>query len=233
MRTFAFVKTKAMYKNITYPDIKQQPEVVNYVKQADRVLEAIGYTEHGLAHVTRVAVVAGQLLEDLGYPSRECEMARIAGFMHDIGNVVNRADHAQTGAIMAFRILDKLGMDPEDVALVISAIGHHDDGTAFPVNAVAAAVILADKSDVRRTRVRKVSEVAHDIHDRVNYAVTENGTQLFAQEKKFRLSLTIDTAISPTIEYFEIFLHRMTLCRSAAQALGLHFELVINGAVLS
>ena len=222
-----------MYKNITFQDIKQLPEVVTYIKRADLTLKAIGYTEHGLAHVTRVATVAGKLLEDLGYPDNVCEMARIAGFMHDIGNVVNRADHAQSGAIMAFRILDKLGMAPDDVALVISAIGHHDDGTAFPVNEVAAAVILADKSDVRRTRVRKVSEVAHDIHDRVNYAVTENGTRLLAEEKKFRLELTIDTSISPTIEYFEIFLHRMTLCRSAAQYLGLHFELVINGSVLS
>lgn len=218
---------------ITYPLIKGTPEVVTYIKRADRSLKAIGYTEHGLAHVTRVAVVAGQLLEDLGYSERDAELARIAGFMHDIGNVVNRVDHAQSGAIMAFRILDKMGMSAEEVSVVISAIGHHDDHTAFPVNEVAAAVILADKSDVRRSRVRKKSEVAHDIHDRVNYAVTDNRTMLLSDEKKFVLDLTIDTLISPAIEYFEIFLQRMTLCRSAAAALGLHFELRINGAVLS
>lgn len=223
----------SIHTPITYQSIKELPEVVTYIKRADRTLKAIGYTEHGLAHVTRVATVAGQLLDDLGFPERDGELARIAGFMHDIGNVINRTDHAQSGAIMAFRILDKLGMSPEEVSTVISAIGHHDDHTAFPVNEVAAAIILADKSDVRRTRVRKASQVAHDIHDRVNYAVTANGTKLLKEEKKFVLNLTIDTEISPAIEYFEIFLQRMVLCRNAAQTLGLHFELVINGAVLS
>lgn len=160
------------------------------------------------------------------------ELARIAGYLHDIGNVINRIDHAQSGAIMAFRILDQMGFACADVATIISAIGNHDESTAAPVNAVAAALILADKADVRRSRVRNPDIATFDIHDRVNYAVTNADTYLSEDKKTFTLKLDIDTAISSVMEYFEIFLTRMLLCRRAADALGLHFKLVINGQEL-
>ena len=156
---------------ITFEDIKNNADIRTYIQCADESLAALGFTEHSFAHVTRVAETAKYILETLGYSEHEVELARIAGFMHDIGNVVNRHDHAISGATMAFRILDKMGMEPADVAAVITAIGHHDDSTAFPVNAVAAALILADKTDVRRSRVRNKDMATFDIHDRVNYSV--------------------------------------------------------------
>lgn len=221
-----------MEKEITFNDVKSNEEIITYIKRADLSLERMGYTEHNLAHVGRVAQTAGRLLLDLGYPARIAELARIAGFMHDIGNVVNRIDHAQTGAIMAFRLLDKMGMNCADIAKVITAIGNHDENTAWPVNEVAAALIIADKSDVHRTRVRKKVTRQNDIHDRVNYAVTQNKPYLNIELRTFVLNLTIDTEISPVIEYFEIFLNRMKLCSKAAAYLELQFKLVINGAEL-
>ena len=158
-----------------------------------------------------------------------CERAWIAGYMHDIGNVINRVDHAQSGAVMAFRILDKMGMPAEEIATICSAIGNHDEKTAFPVNAVAAALILADKTDVRRTRVRNQDMRRFDIHDRVNYAVEKARTELSEDHQAVVLTLEIDTAISPVIDYFEIFLDRMMLCRKAAEKLELSFRLVVNG----
>ena len=157
--------------SVTFQDIQNSVEIRTYITQADASLIALGFTEHSFAHVGRCANVAARILNELGYPAREVELARIAAFMHDIGNVVNRHDHAISGATMAFRILDKMGMEPAEVATVITAIGHHDDSTAFPVNAVAAALILADKTDVRRSRVRNNDVINFDIHDRVNYAV--------------------------------------------------------------
>ncbi|MEG2287679.1 MAG: HD domain-containing protein, partial [Ruthenibacterium sp.] len=192
-------------------------------------LVAMGYTEHSYAHVTRVAHFAEKVLSDLGYDKRMCELAWIAGYMHDIGNVINRIDHAQSGAVMAFRILDKLGMDAAEIATVCSAIGNHDESTAYPVNPVAAALILADKTDVRRTRVRNRDKATFDIHDRVNYAVEKASTTLTEDHKAIVLNLTIDTKISPVMDYFEIFLDRMLLCRKAAEKLNLAFRLVVNG----
>jgi len=218
--------------NVTFRDVQNSPEIRTYITQADASLLALGYTEHSFAHVTKCAHLAAHILERLGYGEREVELARIAGFMHDIGNVINRVDHAQSGAIMAFRILDKMGMDPADVATVITAIGNHDEHTAFPVNAVAAALILADKTDVRRSRVRNGDIATFDIHDRVNYAVEQSEVTLDPEEKTLQLTLTINTEVCAVMDYFEIFLQRMVLCRKAADALGLRFRLEINGLML-
>ena len=218
--------------HITYETVKQSEEIRTYITQADASLLALGYTEHSFAHVTRCAVVAGDLLQELGYDAHTVELCRIAAFMHDIGNVVNRHDHAISGATMAFRILDKMGMEPADVAAVITAIGHHDDSTAFPVNAVAAALILADKTDVRRSRVRNKDMATFDIHDRVNYSVERSEVLLDVPGRTVTLSLSINTQVCAVMDYFEIFLQRMLLCRRAAEALSLKFRLEINGQVL-
>ena len=215
--------------NVTFEAVKQSQEIQTYITQADASLLALGYTEHSFAHVGRCAKVAGDLLRDLGYDEKTVELCRIAAYMHDIGNVVNRNDHAQTGAVMAFRILDKMGMEPADVAAVITAIGHHDDPTAFPVNAIAAALILADKTDVRRSRVRNRDTINFDIHDRVNYAVERSGLTLDQERRTVTLSLSINTEVCAVMDYFEIFLKRMLLCRKAAEFFGLAFHLDING----
>ena len=217
---------------ITFDMIRNSQEIRTYITQADQSLMALGFTEHSFAHVTRCAEVAAGILEQLGYDSHQQELSRIAGFMHDIGNVVNRHDHAQTGAVMAFRILDRMGMDPADVAAVITAIGHHDDATAFPVNPVAAALILADKTDVRRSRVRNKDPQSFDIHDRVNYAVERADLALDREKGTITLSLSINTEGCAVMDYFEIFLDRMLLCRRAAERLDLRFHLDINGSNL-
>ena len=213
---------------LTYKELQKNEDVRTYVAAADATLGALGFTEHSFGHVTKVAASAKYILETLGYSDHEVELAQIAAFLHDIGNLVNRRDHAYTGGVMAFRILDKLGFSAADTALVVSAIGNHDETGGLPVNAVAAALILADKSDVRRSRVRNVDEVAADIHDRVNYSVTESSLSIDDMHSEITLSLTIDTAISSVMEYFEIFLERMLLCKKAASALGLEFNLVMN-----
>ena len=218
--------------NVTFEDVKNSPEIRTYITQADASLLALGFTEHAFAHVGRCAAVAADILTQLGYPARQVELARIAAFMHDIGNVVNRHDHAISGATMAFRILDKMGMPPEEVAAVITAIGHHDDSTAFPVNPVAAALILADKTDVRRSRVRNSDITSFDIHDRVNYAVERSDVLLDVPDKLITLALTINTQVCAVMDYFEIFLTRMLLCRRAAEFLGLKFKLLINDVTL-
>ena len=214
---------------VTFDEIKHNQTIRCYIDEADRALKALGFTEHSYAHVTKAATTAEKILTELGYSEREAELAKIAGYMHDIGNVVNRIDHAQSGAVMAFRLLDKIGMDPNEIALVISAIGNHDESTAAPVNAVAAALILADKTDVRRSRVRNRNHTAFDIHDRVNYAVEESKTYFNSDRAAFVLELTIDTSMCPVMDYFEIFLGRMSLCRRAAEFLKIRFELIING----
>ena len=212
---------------ITFKEIKENEAIKTYIIQADNTLSALGYTEHSLAHVARVANVAKYILETLSYPKEDVELAQIACYMHDIGNIVNREEHAQSGAVMAFRILDQLGATPEENAKIIAAIGNHDEGTAVPVSAIAAALILADKTDVRRSRVRNLDLPSFDIHDRVNYAVGESKVEII-DNKIFQLKLTIDTTISPVMDYFEIFLDRMLLCKRAAHKLELEFELIIN-----
>ena len=218
--------------HITFEAVRQSQEIRTYITQADASLLALGFTEHSFAHVGRCAKVAGDLLRELGYSEHEIEICQIAAFMHDIGNVVNRHDHAQTGAVMAFRILDKMGMEPADVAAVITAIGHHDDPTAYPVNPVAAALILADKTDVRRSRVRNKEHQSFDIHDRVNYAAERSDLTLDPEQRTITLSLSINTEFCAVMDYFEIFLERMLLCRRAAEFLGLTFKLDINGLAL-
>lgn len=213
---------------ITFDDICQSEEIRTYIIRADKSLERMGLTKHGFSHVTKVAHSASSLLESLGYDAHVIELTRIAGYMHDIGNVINRVGHAQSGAMMAFRILDKMGMPYDDVAKIVAAIGNHDDSTAWPVNEVAAAIIVADKCDVRRSRVRLPFDKS-DIHDRVNYAVTHNETALDLETKTFTLILKIDSEISSVMEYFEIFLERMKLCKHAASYLGLTFCLEIDG----
>lgn len=215
---------------ITYKDIKENKEINCYITAADKSLIALGYTEHSFAHVTKVASDAAYILESLDYPEHDIELAKIAGYMHDIGNLVNRIDHSQSGAIMAFRLLDHMNMDPEDIALIVSAIGNHDEGTGVAVNHIAAALILADKSDVRRTRVRNSNNNKFDIHDRVNYSVEKSF--LVIQNGEIILTLDIDTDISPVLEYFEIFLNRMIMCKNAAEKLGLRYRLCINGQLL-
>lgn len=214
---------------LTIESVKQSCEVHTYIAWADEMLGSLGYTEHSFAHVTKVAHFARKLLLDLGYPERTAELAWIAGYLHDIGNVVNRYNHAQSGALMAFRVLHHLGAEPDEISAVISAIGNHDEGTAFPVTEIAAALILGDKTDVRRSRVRNRDASTFDIHDRVNYAVEESSAELSEDHKSLILNLKLDTKISPVIDYFEIFLDRMTLCRKAADHLGLSFHLTING----
>ncbi len=214
--------------DLIFENILKDEAVRTYIMKADESLLAMGYTEHSFAHVKKVAEMAGEILKIQGFNDREIELAKTAGYLHDIGNVINRIDHAQSGAVMAFRILDRMNADPEDIATIVTAIGNHDESTAFPVNAVAAALILADKTDVRRTRVRNHDTVTFDIHDRVNYSVKESQLKI---EKGWyiELLLTIDTEICPVVDYFEIFLNRMILCRKAAEKLGLGFRLTING----
>ena len=213
---------------MTYKEIRQDEAIKTYIRQADASLEAMEYTEHSFAHVSRVAEIAGDLLQALGYPERDAELARIAGYLHDIGNLVNRVEHSQSGALMAFRILDKRGFPPEEISLVATAIGNHDEGTGVPVNPIAAALILADKTDVRRNRVRSKDVATFDIHDRVNFSVTRSELKINDEHTVVQLKLTIDTEVSSVMDYFEIFMSRMILCRQAAKRLGLQFQLVIN-----
>lgn len=213
---------------VSYEDIKNDAAIREYITAADDSLSALGFTEHSFAHVTRVSECAAEILYALDFDEREIELVRIAGYMHDIGNLVNRVDHSQSGALMAFRILDNLGMSPEEIATIVTAIGNHDEGTGVPVNAISAALILADKSDVRRSRVRNSDFSTFDIHDRVNYSVVSSHLSIDIDEKIARLTLVIDTEISSLIDYFEIFLERMSLCRRAADKLGLSFKLTIN-----
>lgn len=217
---------------MTYEQIRRDHAVKVYIAQADASMNALGFTEHSFAHVGRVADIAGYILQSLGYPDRTVELAKIAGYLHDIGNVVNRVDHSQSGAVMAFRILDRMEFPPEEIAAIVTAIGNHDEGTGVPVSEMAAALIIADKSDVRRSRVRKAADIEEDIHDRVNFSVTSSDLQVNAADRIITLCLTVDTAVSSVMEYFEIFMKRMLLCRKAAEKLGTQFHLVINGLQL-
>lgn len=212
--------------NITLEQIKKDKSIKSYIKKADESLLALGYTEHSFAHVCKVSDTASRILLTLGYSEREAELAAIAGYLHDIGNVINRVDHAQSGAVMAFRILDKMNAEPDEVATIITAIGNHDESTAFPVNPVAAALILADKTDVRSSRVRNQDMVNFDIHDRVNYSVKESQVEI--SKKEICLELKIETEICTVMDYFEIFLNRMILCKKSAEKLGVKFALKIN-----
>lgn len=213
---------------ITFRDIKANPAVETYIRKADESLVALGFTEHSFAHVTLVAENAGYILETLGYSEREVELVKIAAYLHDIGNLVNRVDHSQSGAVMAFRILNDMGMAPEEIAEIVTAIGNHDEGTGTPVSPMAAALILADKSDVRRSRVRNQDITTFDIHDRVNYSVKKAEMKINESKTLIKLKLSVDTRFGTVMDYFEIFLKRMVMCRKAADKLGLQFKLIIN-----
>lgn len=213
---------------MTFEEIEKNETIRAYISKADESLVALGYTEHSFAHVTHVAAMAGYLLETLGYDAHTVELAKIAGYLHDIGNLVNRIEHSQSGAVMAFQILTSLGFGAEDVATIVTAIGNHDEGTGQPVNAVAAALILADKSDVRRSRVRNQDMTTFDIHDRVNYSVKKSQLKINEEHTLIKLKLSVDTKYGSIMDYFEIFMQRMILCRKAAEKLGMQFKLMIN-----
>lgn len=217
---------------ITLDELKNDKEIQMLIDKAEKQLIEIGYTEHGLRHLGIVSEIAGDILKELGYPDSDVELARIAGFLHDIGNAVNREDHAHTGAIFAYNLLKERGMELNDAGDIMMAIGNHDEKTGAPVSAISAALILADKSDVHRSRVRNANQSRFDIHDRVNYAVEESKMLVDSETRKVTLELTIDTNICPVIKYFEIFLDRMLLSKRAASYLGVWFELKINGATL-
>ena len=214
---------------IAYESIKKNDVIRTYITRADESLAVLGYTEHSFPHVCHVAEMAGYILETLGHDARTVELAKIAGFLHDIGNLVNRSEHSQSGAVMAWTLLHDLGCDPGEQATIVTAIGNHDEGTGVPVNPVAAALILADKADVRRSRVRNQEISTFDIHDRVNYSVKKSELKINSDRTLVKLKLTVDTRYGSVMDYFEIFLGRMILCRKAAEKLGLQFRLVING----
>ena len=216
----------------SFEDIKRNEDIKTYIRKADESLVALGFTEHSFAHVGNVAFNCKKILSTLGYDERTQELAQIAAYLHDIGNLVNRVEHSQSGAVMAFRILTNMDMPAADVAEVVTAIGNHDEGTGKPVSAVAAALILADKSDVRRSRVRNNDETRFDIHDRVNYSVKKSELLISDDKSTITLVLAVDTNYGSVMDYFEIFMQRMIMCRKAAEALGLSFRLIINGQPL-
>lgn len=217
---------------MTYEEVSKNEEIRTYIKKADESLIALGFTEHSFPHVCGVARTAAYILGALNYSEHEIEIAKIAAYMHDIGNLVNRIDHSQSGAVLAFRLLDHMNMPADDVATIVTAIGNHDEGTGVAVNPVAAALILADKSDVRRSRVRNNDIKTFDIHDRVNYSVNNSELKINDEKTEITLNITIDTQYSSVMDYFEIFMGRMIMCRKAAEFLGLRFRLNINNQQL-
>lgn len=217
---------------MTYDEVARIPAIRTYISRADDALAALGYTEHSFPHASMVSNGTGDILEALGYPPREIELARIAGFLHDIGNLINRVDHSQSGALMAFRILQDLGFEPEEIATIATAIGNHDEGNGVPVSCISAALILADKSDVRRSRVRNPDRLNFDIHDRVNFSTQKSILQVDKNRESIALKLTIDTKYSSVMNYFEIFLDRMLLCKKSAEKLELQFKLIVNHQIL-
>ena len=215
---------------ISYKEIRKSEEINTYIEQGDAVLGELGYTEHSRKHAARTAETAGKILNEPGYEKKTEEPAKTAGDMHDMGNSINREDHAHTGALMAFRILREMGMDPADTAMVISAIGQHDEKTGAAVNPVSAALILADKTDVRRNRVRNQVKAAFDKHDRVNYAAVSSSLKIDREKQIIRLEIELDESICSIMDYFEIFLQRMLMCRRAAEILGVKFKMSANGS---
>ena len=214
---------------MTYDQIRKDEEVLALLEKGNANLGVLGFTDHSQAHCALVADRAAYILKALDFSQEEQELAKIAGFMHDIGNAINRKHHAEWGALMARDILKKYDISMADAITVISAISHHDESTGGAMDAVSAALILADKSDVRRNRVRTQEKAKFDIHDRVNYAVTGHNLKVSAEEKKISLNLQIDENICTMYEYFDIFLGRMMMCRSAAEMLGTKFRLTVNG----
>jgi len=216
---------------ITLEEIQQQAPISTFIAGADRVMEGLGYTEHGFRHANLTSRIAFNILSRLGHEGRMAELASIAAYLHDVGNMVARENHGPTGALLVYDVM-KDRMHPADLSLVMSAIGNHEEEGGEAVSPVSAAVILADKSDVHRSRVRKSAQIDFDIHDRVNYAAEQSFLRVDSSARTITLELTIDTEISHVMEYFEIFLHRMMMCRRAAERLDCQFKLTINGATL-
>jgi metal-dependent HD superfamily phosphatase/phosphodiesterase len=217
---------------ITLKDIKQNKKVETFILAGDANLKAMGFTDHSFRHVTLVASVASNILAKLDYPERECQLAAIAGYLHDIGNVVSRHDHGQSGAMLAYDLLSEMGMDSLEITVIVAAIGNHEEQYGHAVNSLSAALILADKSDVHRSRVRNRDVSTFDIHDRVNYGAEKSSLRVDPGLKTITMELKIDLKITTVMEYFEIFLERMLMCRRAAAFLGCNFELIINEAKL-
>ncbi len=214
---------------MTLDDVKKNEQVGVWIKKSDEILGVIGYTEHGQRHVSLVASIAFNIMTRLKHPEKRAQLASIAAYLHDIGNVINRENHAHTSAILAHHILDAMNMPMEEILEVIAAIGNHDERDGQPVSDISAAVILADKSDVHSSRVRTLEMIKQDIHDRVNYAAKSSFLRVDEERKFITLELKIDTSISQVMEYFEIFLSRMIICRKASEFLGCSFHLEING----
>jgi metal-dependent HD superfamily phosphatase/phosphodiesterase len=217
---------------ITLQSVKEDKILNTFISKGNEHLGVMGYTDHGPVHIGLVSHLSQEILSKLGYDNRLAELAGIAGYMHDIGNVVNRNGHSQSGALMAMEILRRLEMEPREISIICAAIGNHDEGSGHPVNEVAAALILADKSHVHRNRVRNLDVATFDIHDRVNYAVEHSVLDINETNRVITMQLTIDINICPVMEYFEIFLSRMLMCRRAANFLHCEFELIINDARL-
>ena len=216
-------------EQVTFKDIKKSKEVNAYIYKGNSTLGVLGYTDHSAEHAVKVSSMAGKILECLGYGGHTVELAKIAGYMHDIGNCVNGLDHPHSGALMAHQILRDMKMDYEDIAVIINAIGMHDEKSGGAVDTVSAALILADKTDVRRDRVRNQNKAAFDKHDRVNYAVVSSSLDIQKEKKVIKLDLQLDENICSMMDYFEIFLQRMLMCRRAASVLGTTFKLNANG----
>jgi len=214
---------------LTLKEIRKDPAVQTLMKRSDRNLEILGYTEHGFRHAKVVGKTCAAILTKIGAPQRIVELGEIAAYLHDIGNLINRELHAQTGATIVFQVLHERGMDIEELSEICAAIGNHHEEDGAPVNTIAASLILADKADVHRSRVRNLKQIKFDIHDRVNYAVTSSKLHLLNDNGTISLDITVDTEISPVMEYFEIFLSRMIISQRAARYLDAEFELVING----
>ena len=215
-------------EKLTYKMVKESKEVNAFIEKGNASLGVLGFTEHSFEHATKVAETSGRILKTLGYDAHLVELAKIAGYMHDIGNCVNRSDHPHSGAIMAFTLLNQWEVPAEDIAIIVSAIGQHDEGTGTAVDPVSAALILADKTDVRRNRVRNTKKSTFDKHDRVNYAAVSSKLTIDAEEKTARLDIELDEDISSMMDYFEIFMQRMLMCRRASEMLGLKFRLYAN-----
>ncbi len=219
-------------KPITLKEVRNNPKVRKLIEGANEVMKAMGYTEHGHRHVGVVSSITRYILDNVGVPARENELGQIAAYLHDIGNVINRIDHPISGAGIAYDILNEMGMDPAEIAPILGAIGNHEELVGIPISAMSAALIIADKSDVHSSRVQNPIIESFDIHDRVNYAVQRSRVEMEADKQTIELLLEIDTKQATVMEYFEIFLSRMVMCRKAAEVIGYKFTLSVNGTYL-